>query len=85
MLRRTPSAHPRRLWIALSILAVAALVGTFLMLVRGGGQGVGVGPAAPLPTPTARTSAYGHVAGDHGEHPATSRHGTRRLRPWSVA
>ena len=57
MLKHTPSAHPRRVWIALSVLAVAALVGTFLMVVRSGGQGVGVGPTAPLPTPTARTSA----------------------------
>ena len=57
MLKRSPSAHPRRLWIALSLLAVAALAGTFLMVVRSDGQGVGVGPAAPLPTPTAKTSA----------------------------
>jgi len=41
----------------LSVLAVAALVGTFVMLVRSGGQGVGVGSATPLPTPIARTSA----------------------------
>jgi hypothetical protein len=38
MLKRSPTAHPRRLWIALTILAVAALVGTFLMLVRSGGM-----------------------------------------------
>ena len=41
----------------MSVLAVAALVGTFVMLVRSGGQGVGVGSATPLPTPIARTSA----------------------------
>ena len=79
MLKHTPSAHPRRVWIALSILAVAALVGTFLMVVRSGGQGVSRGPAAPSPSPTARTGASAMSTPDHGEHPASARHGARRL------
>lgn len=57
MLRHTPSAHPRWLWIALSVLAVLAMVGLIVMIVRSDGQVAGIGPTAPIRSSSAEDSA----------------------------
>jgi hypothetical protein len=61
MLKRLPSTHPRRLWIALSLLLVAGIVGTLVAVLREHDQPVSVGTglaASPTASVTSPAPAY---------------------------
>ena len=75
MLKRLPSTHPRPLWIALSLLLVAAIVGTLVTALRehdqpvGAGTGLAASPTASVTSPRPlvvleRTSSLPGVAAD---------------------